>query len=87
MINYACSVTFDRKEDAMTNLEKLRGVIAERGVLKRYLAERIGITPQAFSAKLAGKREFTMSEAGLLRTTLGLTGDEFMAIFFADDVA
>ena len=71
----------------MTNLEKLRGVIAERGVLKRYLAERLGITPQAFSAKIAGKREFTMSEAGALRTALGMSEDEFMAIFFADDVA
>lgn len=71
----------------MTNLDKLRGVIAERGVLKRYLAEKLGITPQAFSAKLAGKREFTMSEAGCLRTALSIPEDEFIAIFFADDVA
>lgn len=71
----------------MTNLERLRGVIAERGVMKRHLAEKLGITPQAFSAKIAGKREFTMSEAGTLRTVLGISEEEFMAIFFADDVA
>ena len=71
----------------MTDLGKLSTVIAERGVMKRYLAEKLGISPQAFSSKIAGRREFTMSEANALRNALSLSEDEFMAIFFSNDVA
>lgn len=41
----------------------LEGKIAERGIKKRVVAEKLGITPKALSNKLTGKAPFTWLEA------------------------
>lgn len=71
----------------MTNRDLLREKISESGIIMRHLAEKCGITPQSFSGKINGHSEFSISEAKVLRDLLNLTDDDFMAIFFADEVA
>ncbi len=68
----------------MTNRELLRDAISSRGLRMKYLAERIGITPQAFSSKMVGKSEFTLYEVGVLRTIMSLSAEETDAIFFGN---
>lgn len=71
----------------MTDRTLLREKIAESGIVMRHLAEKCGITPQSFSGKINGHNNFSMSEAATLKDILGLTDEEFMAIFFAKDEA
>lgn len=71
----------------MTNRRLLKEKIVGSGILMRHLAEKCGITPQAFSTKINGRSEFSMSEAATLRDELRLTDEEFMAIFFDENVA
>lgn len=71
----------------MTNRELLKEKISEKGIMMRHLAEKCGITPQSFSTKINGHNEFSMSEAATLREVLGLSDDDFMAIFFDNNGA
>lgn len=64
------------------NNELLKATIKERGVAHQFLAEKIGITPQAFSQKIRGKSEFRLKEAETLSEVLRLEPGEIMAIFF-----
>lgn len=64
------------------NNELLKAAIKERGVAYQFLAEKIGITPQAFSQKIRGKSEFRLREAETLSEVLRLEPGEIMAIFF-----
>ena len=64
------------------NNELLKATIKERGVAHQFLAEKIGITPQAFSQKIRGKSEFRLREAETLSEVLRLEPGEIMAIFF-----
>lgn len=65
------------------NNELLKATIKERGVAHQFLAEKIGITPQAFSQKIRGKSEFRLREAETLSEVLRLEPGEIMAIFFS----
>lgn len=71
----------------MTNRRLLRAKIAERGVLMKHLADVCGISATAFSAKIRGRSEFTLSEAAVLRSELSLSDGDFLTIFFANEVA
>lgn len=71
----------------MVTLELLRQTITDRGVLFKYLAEAAEMTPQSFSAKLSGKRDFTLMEIQAIARALHLTPEESAAIFFTDNVA
>ena len=64
------------------NNELLKATIKERGVAHKFLAEKIGITPQAFSQKIRGKSDFRLREAETLSEVLRLEPREIMAIFF-----
>lgn len=64
------------------NNELLKAAIKERGIAHQFLAEKIGITPQAFSQKIRGKSEFRLKEAETLSEVLQLGSEEIMAIFF-----
>ena len=68
------------------NARKLRGRIAESGLLKKDIARAIGITPQGLLNKIDGKTEFTASEIGELQALLELTNEERDEIFFCSDV-
>lgn len=45
----------------------LNGKIAERGIKKKVIAETLGITPRAFSNKLAGRSKITWPEACIIQ--------------------
>lgn len=45
----------------------LEGKIAERGIQKKTLAERLGIKPRTLQNKLNGKTEFTWNEVIAMR--------------------
>ena len=47
----------------MVYYNKLKGIMAERGVTQADLAKVLGITPQAVSKKLVGQTEMTINEA------------------------
>lgn len=56
----------------MTDTELLKQCIQESGLKKGKLAELLGISKQALSAKLQGRREFKASEIQTLCQVLGI---------------
>lgn len=70
----------------MTNTNKLKGKLAERGLTQAQLAKMIEMSPTTLSFKLNNEIEFKISEAKRIQEALGLSRDERDAIFFGDDV-
>ena len=68
------------------NNELLREVIKDSGVKVTALADKIGISRQSLTMKLNGERSFDQGEIMAIKTNLHLTDEQFMQIFFNDDV-
>lgn len=68
------------------NHQLLESVIKDKGVKKYVIADKIGISRAAFYAKLAGATEFSNSEIQAIKVTLNLSNEDFMRIFFDDEV-
>ena len=68
------------------NNEMLKEVIRESGVKVTVLADKIGISRQALHMKLNGDRTFYQGEIMAIKTTLHLSDEQFMLIFFNDSV-
>lgn len=67
----------------MVNVNKLRGIIAEKGLDQQDVAKMIGKTPKTFYSKMkAGK--FDSDEMMKMITCLNIKNPA--EIFFADDV-
>jgi len=66
------------------NVNMLKGKIKERGETQESVAKAIGISSNSLSRKLAGKREFRLSE--IIRLTDFLELDNPCEIFFAHNV-
>ena len=72
----------------MVNVNKLRGAIVERGMNIDMLADKIGMDKSTFYRRMQANGDtFTLKEATDIVSTLGLTPDEGMKIFFAQEVA
>lgn len=70
----------------MVNVNKLRGMIKEKGTSQGKLALDMGINPSTFSYKInSGK--FTIEEADTIAMILKLTYSEATAIFFSQYIA
>lgn len=67
----------------MVNTNKLRGIIAERGLDQKDVAEIIGKSPKTFYEKMK-KGKFDSDEIMLM--VAGLNIKNPVDIFFADDV-
>lgn len=67
----------------MVNTDKLRGVIAEKGLDQKDVAEMIGKTPKTFYEKMK-KRKFDSDEIMIMVSGLDIKNP--VEIFFADDV-
>lgn len=65
----------------MTNSELLREKIAESGMKKSAIAERIGVSKQCFYNKMNGQ-EWTAKQIDCLREILRLSDADVIAIFF-----
>ena len=68
------------------NNELLREVIKDSGVKVTALADKIGISRQSLTMKINGERSFDQGEIMAIKTNLHLTDEQFMQIFFHDDV-
>ena len=58
------------------NVRKLKAAIVESGKLRDDLAEGLGMSRSAFSAKINGHREFSFKEAEALCQLLGIDSAE-----------
>lgn len=70
----------------MTNTDLLKEKIEKSGYKLIFIAEQVGISPQALYNKINNKREFLASEIMKLSELLKLTDEERNAIFFAETV-
>ena len=67
----------------MVNTNKLRGIIAERGLDQKDVAEMIGKSPKTFYEKMK-KGKFDSDE--IMEMVTGLNIENPTEIFFANDV-
>jgi transcriptional regulator with XRE-family HTH domain len=73
---------------AMTNVKLLEEKIRLSGLKKRFIAEKIGVTPNTLSALLNNKAEFKTSHICAICQVLNIQDDaEIKAIFFAENGA
>lgn len=82
-------ITKEDKVKRKINTEALEAKIkAQRkgGLSKGDIADALGINRNTLTLKLNGKTDFTVSEAYQLTQLLGLTRNEFDAIFYAPKV-
>ncbi len=71
----------------MTNTEKLKSLINERGLKQGFIAEKLGITSYGFAKKVNNETEFKASEIQKLCEILQITSlREKEAIFFNSKV-
>ena len=70
----------------MVNYTLLSETINDSGLRIEYIANRLGITVQAFRLKRLGMNEFTLKEITALQDVLHLDKRRFNSIFFAKDV-
>lgn len=68
------------------NNEKLKEVIQDSGIKISVLADKIGISRQSLYMKINGERSFDQGEIMALKSNLHLSDEQFMTIFFSDDV-
>lgn len=68
----------------MTDKKLLTEEIKKSGLKKEYVAQVLKMTPQSFSNKLAGRTDFTISEAKKIIELLGLSVKTREKIFFWD---
>ncbi len=70
----------------MTDKKLITEEIKKSGLKKEYVAQVLKMTPQSFSNKLAGRTDFTISEAKKIIELLGLSVKTREKIFFGTDV-
>lgn len=67
----------------MTNTEVLEELIKQSGLKKKYIAERLGITPYYLSMKIQNKRDFNTTEIVTLCKLLNIkSAADRNSIFF-----
>lgn len=72
----------------MTNVNKLKGKIVEKGLTIEGLAKKLGMDRATLYRKLNNNAEtLLIKEANAIVSALGLTSEEAVAIFFSQLVA
>ena len=71
----------------MVDVSKLKGKIVERNTTQEELANKIGIDKSTFYRKMKQNGNFSIKEVNLIVSTLNLSKDEAMSIFFSNTVA
>ena len=67
----------------MTDVKELNRIIEQSGLRKRFLAEKLGISHQAFYNKLNGISEFKLAEVSIMCNILNIGKKQREEIFFA----
>lgn len=62
------------------NYAKLKGVMKEHNLTQAKIADILGISVQAFNAKINGRTKFTIDEASVMKKQLNI--DNANEIFF-----
>jgi len=71
----------------MTNTNLLEEKIAASGLMKKHIAEKLGLSPYGLSKKISGQNEFKTGEIQELCKLLNITSlREKETIFFAGKV-
>ena len=65
----------------MTDTERLKKEIENRGIKLAFVAEKLGLSRQAFQKRFRDKTEFKASEMFIVSDILNLTDDEQREIF------
>lgn len=68
----------------MTDINLLKSTIEESGLRNRFIADKLGLSPEGFYKKLRGKSEFKVSEVGIIAELLRLSPAERDEIFFSN---
>lgn len=72
----------------MVDINKMKGKIVEKGWNIDRLAKEIGMNRSTLYRKMnSNGTEFTIREADMIATVLGLTYDDINAIFFSHNFA
>ncbi len=66
------------------NFRKLKGKLKEEDFTQKEIAELLGITPQAFNAKINNRVQFTLGE--VIEMTNILKIDNPIEIFFTNNI-
>ena len=67
----------------MTNTERLQKAIDESGYTIKFIAGKLGISPQGFHKKRTGESEFTIEEMLILCDVLKITKSAREEIFLS----
>ena len=67
----------------MTNVSELKELIADSGLKKGYIAERLGLTRAGYMKKENGEREFVASEVAEMSKILSLSSAQVKRIFLS----
>lgn len=70
----------------MTNTNKFKSVLLEKGITMKKLSEITGISQTSLSYKSNNHRQFLAKEISLIQKELDLSNEERDAIFFAQEV-
>lgn len=70
----------------MTNTNKLKGRIAEKGFNLSTLSEAVHLSRPCLRRKINGEVDFKVSEIERICETLGIRREEVMIYFFTSDV-
>jgi DNA-binding XRE family transcriptional regulator len=65
----------------MADMEKLKEIIAESGLKKVFIAEKLGISYQGYLKKENGNSEFMANEIAVLKDLLKLSDRDVTQIF------
>lgn len=67
----------------MTNVSELKELIADSGLKKGYIAERLGLTRAGYMKKENGESEFVASEVAEMSKILSLSNAQVKRIFLS----
>lgn len=67
----------------MVNSNILRQTIKNNGIKMKFVAEKLGISPNSLTRKINNQTEFKLSEIEKLSVILTLTEADKTALFFA----
>lgn len=59
------------------NIPKLKGLMAEKGITQKALAEKIGVSKNTISSRLKGKSKFNTEEIKHICSVLEIIDNEF----------
>lgn len=68
----------------MTDIKMLKTAIEESGFRNRFIADKLGLSPEGFYKKLRGETEFKVSEVERITDLLKLTSKKRDDIFFSN---